>query len=410
MPFVPADLRIDARWIAPMTSRNSVLVDHSLVLRDGKILDILPTARAAELYAARAVLQRHSHLITPGFVNANCHAAASLPRGHDAPAESSDVGRAPESIRDAILLSVAQMLKAGVTCFVDRGFSPDQTANIAVEQGMRAVIGLPVAGAPSTWAKNPPEYLTRALRLRDEYRGHPLISSVFAPHLPNALDDEAFSRLATLADELDCGLILDVHRCAAEVDECLQRHGMRPIERLWKLGLLTPACNALHMSQVLPEDIGLAQRTGASITVCPLADVAARQPLPRVAEFAGAGIRMGIGSGAAANFRGDLWSDIRLIALMSDAWDALAMATRGGASITGLETEIGTLESGKWADLCCTNLYAPATHPVRDSVTQLVAGGARDLVSDVWVAGRQLVSDGELTRLDWPALAARSEG
>ncbi len=398
MPFVPADLRIEARWIAPMTSRNSVLEDHSLVLRDGKILDILPTAGAGERYAATVVLQRHSHLVTPGFVNANCNAAANP-------------GSTADSIRDSVLISIANMLKTGVTCFADRGFSPDLTAHTAVDQGVRAVIGMPVAGAPSAWAKNPPEYLTRALRLRDEYRGHPLISSVFAPHMPNSIDDDAFARLATLADELDCGFMLDVHRCAAEVDECMQHYGMRPIERLWKLGLLTPACNALHMSQAAPSDIELARRTGVSITVCPLADVAAGQPLPPLAAFAAAAIRTGLGSGAALDYRGDLWGDLRLIGLMSGkAWDALFMATRGGASIVGLDAEIGSLEPGKWADLCCTDLRAPATHPVRDSVTQLVLGGARDLVSDVWVAGRQLVSNGELTRLDWPALAARSEG
>jgi 5-methylthioadenosine/S-adenosylhomocysteine deaminase len=90
------------------------------------------------------------------------------------------------------------------------------------------------------------------------------------------------------------------------------------------------------------------------------------------------------------------------------AWDALAAATRGGAAVLGLDGDVGTLESGKWADLCCVDLGGPATQPLIDPLTQLVFCGGRDIVSDVWVAGRQLKSDGELTRLDWPGVAARA--
>ena len=85
-------------------------------------------------------------------------------------------------------------------------------------------------------------------------------------------------------------------------------------------------------------------------------------------------------------------------------------ATRGGAAALGLEGEIGTLEAGKWADLCCVDLSRPGTQPVGDPVAQLVFGGGRDIVSDVWVAGRQLLSGGELTRLDWSEVSARSTG
>ena len=70
--------------------------------------------------------------------------------------------------------------------------------------------------------------------------------------------------------------------------------------------------------------------------------------------------------------------------------------------------DIGTLEPGKWADLCCLDLGGPATQPLSDPVTQLVFCGGRDMVSDVWVAGRQLLAEGELTRLDWAAAAARA--
>jgi 5-methylthioadenosine/S-adenosylhomocysteine deaminase len=95
-----------------------------------------------------------------------------------------------------------------------------------------------------------------------------------------------------------------------------------------------------------------------------------------------------------------------------NAWDALALATRGGAAALGLDAEIGTLEKGKWADMCCIDLQRPATQwaalaaPL-DAATPLVFNGGRDLVSDVWVSGRHLVNSRAFTRLDWPHAANR---
>ncbi|MGO9514167.1 MAG: hypothetical protein ACLP2F_11055 [Steroidobacteraceae bacterium] len=72
-----------------------------------------------------------------------------------------------------------------------------------------------------------------------------------------------------------------------------------------------------------------------------------------------------------------------------------------------LDAEMGTLEPGKWADLCCLDLSGPAAQPLYDPVRQLVFSGGRDMVSDVWVAGRHLLSNGQFTRLDWPGRASR---
>jgi 5-methylthioadenosine/S-adenosylhomocysteine deaminase len=127
-----------------------------------------------------------------------------------------------------------------------------------------------------------------------------------------------------------------------------------------------------------------------------------------VARLRAAGVRLGIGSASAAPLSQDIWNDLKIAALLSGAWDAMAAATLGGAAALGLESEVGSLQTGKWADLCCVDLSGPATQPLSDPLTQLVFAGGRDIVSDVWVAGRQLLCAGELTRLDWPEVAARA--
>jgi 5-methylthioadenosine/S-adenosylhomocysteine deaminase len=150
------------------------------------------------------------------------------------------------------------------------------------------------------------------------------------------------------------------------------------------------------------------QRTGISVTVCPQGELQRGQGLPPIAAFAAAQVRVGIGSAGAAVLGHDIWGNMKIVALLSNAWDALRAATHGGAAVLGLEGDVGSLETGKWADLCCVDLSGPGTQPISDPVTQLVFGGGRDIVSDVWVAGRQLLSGGELTRLDWDEVARRS--
>jgi 5-methylthioadenosine/S-adenosylhomocysteine deaminase len=121
MPLVPADLRIDARWLLPMTARDRVLEQHSLLVRDGRILEILPTRRAAERYSASVILARASHLLMPGMVNVDAHGA-----------QKSDGG---------LLRAIAQMLKSGITSFTDRHSAPDAAARRHAGGGICDAVG-----------------------------------------------------------------------------------------------------------------------------------------------------------------------------------------------------------------------------------------------------------------------------
>ncbi len=153
------------------------------------------------------------------------------------------------------------------------------------------------------------------------------------------------------------------------------------------------------MAHATAADADLAQRTGIAVSLCISSSIQDERRLPLLDAFADSGIRMGLGSGGACRNQ-DVWGEMKLLALMMSGrrrfgepdhtgWDALAMATRGGASVLGLDGGVGTLEPGKWADLCCVDLGGPATQPLSDPVAQLVMCGGPGMVSDVWVAGRQ---------------------
>lgn len=431
MPQTTADWVIEARWILPMTEAGEVLEHHSLVVGNGRILDLLPQPAAKIRYPQVPVLQRPHHLLMPGLVNAHTHAAMSLFRGFADglplmewltqkiwPLERRFV--TAEFVHDGALLSIAEMLRAGITCFGDMYFFPNETAKAAVETGMRAVIGMPVADFHSPWAQSPNEYLSKALSVRDEYKGHPWITTAFAPHAPYTVGDETFVRIRTLADELDTAVMIHLHESEQEVTESMRLHGVRPIQRLERLGILTPALNAVHMVHMSAADIELAQRSGISVTLCPESNLKLGNGAPPVYQWRQSRVPMGLGTdGPASNNDQDLWPEIKLAALLSrthsesapglSAWDALALATRGGAAAVGLGDQIGTLETGKWADLACVNFDHPAMQPVYDPCSQLVFSGSRDLVSDVWVAGRHLLNDSRFTRLDWPAVRDRAQ-
>jgi 5-methylthioadenosine/S-adenosylhomocysteine deaminase len=432
MSALPVDLTISCRWMLPMTGPGEVLENHTMVVRNGRILDVLPTALAELRYAASAQVDRSAHLLMPGLVNA--HTRIAPPPGRSI---------APDRLHDGARLCIAEMLGAGTTCFCGVGYFPQESARAAAEHGMRAVIGIPIAEQESPWAASPGVYMTRALSFRDEYRGHPTIATVFAPQSPAALSDATFARIATMADELDAGIVMALNESRAEVRESVARHGARPIARLQALGLLTPALTAVHMTVADAGDVELAQRGGLAVALCPESSLRTGNGIPPLAAWAGSGLRLSVGSGIAEPGSVDLWTAMRFLALLSmapdadadaglshhgtahhgtenhgmahhrlSAWDALAAATRGGAAALGLDAEIGTLEKGKWADLCCIDLGRPASQwaargEPADTAAQLVFNGGRDLVSDVWVSGRHLVNSRAFTRLDWPLAAAR---
>lgn len=385
-----------------MSGDDELLEHHSLVIRDGRVVDILPHGAAEERYAASVEAVRPTHLLMPGLINARTRIEA--PPGAAA--------ASAEAQADGALLALACMIRAGVTCFCEVGHRPREAAAMAAAQGLRAVIGLPLDHRASGWARDQSGYLSRALQLRDEWKGHPSISTRFAPLELAQLADETLARMGTLAEELDAGILASLHASRHEVEESLRRHGRRPLARLDALGLLSPALTAAHMTQLDPEDLALARRSGIAVTLCLGSSLMRGQGVPPIGALAAPpALRLCLGTDA--EFLGpgyDPWSEIRLLSLHArelHPGGVLGAATRGGAAALGLDAEVGTLERGKWADVACMDLGGPATSPPAEPLRQLVYCGGRDLVSDVWVAGRPLLAEGRFTRIDWPQLAAR---
>jgi len=425
----PADLVIHARWVIPVEPANTVLDHHSVAIRGGVIVALLPTAEAARRYRAADTINLDSHALIPGFVNAHTHAAMTLFRGladdlplmdwlqnHIWPAEAKWVGE--EFVRAGTELAAAEMIRSGTTCFNDMYFFADTTARVAEAAGLRAVVGLIVLDFPSAWAQNADEYLHKSLRLHDELRHSPHIHTAFAPHAPYTVSDAPLEKIATYAEELGLPVHMHVHETAHEIDESMARYGMRPLERLSRLGLLGPHFIAVHMTQLLKEEITAVAQQNTSVVHCPGSNLKLASGFCPVEELLAAGVNVALGTdGAASNNNLDMLKEMQLAALLAKgvhgtatalpAHRALAMATLNGARALGLDHRIGSLLAGKSADLVAIDLSAIACEPVYDPASQIVYTASREQVTDVWVAGRRLLENRELATLDENAIRGR---
>ncbi len=421
----PLDLLLVPTWLVPVEPAGVVLEGHALGLRDGLIAWLGPRERAP---AALQVRELPDCLLCPGLINAHGHAAMSLFRGladdlplmiwlreHIWPAEGRWVD--PGFVRDGTDLAIAEQLKGGITCFADMYFYPREACEQVEQSGIRAQVAVPLLDFPIPGAATADDALHQAIELFGELRHHPRITIALGPHAPYTVGDETLEKIRVIADQLDAPLHMHIHETASEVEQAVADHGERPLARLARLGLLGPSLQAVHMTQISDDDLALLVESNTSVIHCPESNLKLASGFCPVERLWQAGVNVAIGTdGAASNNDLDLLGETRTAALLAkavagsasalDAHRALRMATLNGARALGLDTQIGSLELGKAADLVAFDLSGLAQQPVHDPVSQLIYATSRDCARHVWVAGEQLLEERRLTRMDEAALTA----
>jgi len=421
-----AELLLHPQWIVPVDATDSILTNHSLVVSEGRIQALPPTPEARVDIRAIRELELPGHALIPGLINAHTHASMTLLRGladdlplmtwlheHIWPAERRWVN--PEFVRAGTRLAALEMLKSGTICFNDMYFFAEVTAKVAVDAGMRAVVGMILVDCPTRFAEGPEEYLRKGLDLHDRYRDQALIRTAFAPHAPYSVSDGPCERVRVLSDELDVPIHIHLHEAHDEIVQSLRDHGERPLARLERLGLLGPNLVAVHMTQIDDGEIAALARVNAHVVHCPESNLKLANGFCPVARLLDAGVNVALGTdGAASNNDLDMMGELQTAALLAKgvagspavlpAGAALRMATLNGARALGIDAETGSLELGKSADIVALDLRDPDTQPVYNPVSQIVYAAGRDQVQQVWVAGRHLIRDGEPTTLDPAAI------
>ncbi len=422
---------IHADWVIPV-DRPDVLEHHAIVIDDGRITALLPSAEAREQIDAEETLELRDHALIPGLINAHTHSPMALFRGladdlplmtwlhdHIWPAEKRWAHE--DFVADGSRLAIAEMIRGGTTCFNDMYFFPDVTGRVAARAGMRAMVGLIVIDFPSAWGTDADDYLKRAIAVHDQFRGDPLIRTAFAPHAPYSVSDEPLERVATLAHELQLPVHMHVHETQAEVNGDLAQHGCRPIERLHRLGLVDPGLIAVHMTHVDDDEIRLFADNGGQVVHCPQSNLKLASGHCPVTRLLDAGINVALGTdGAASNNDLDMFAEMQSAALQAKGMGgdacalpadaALRMATLNGARALGIDALTGSLTPGKEADIVAVDLGQPETQPVYHPLSQLIYAAGREQVSHVWIRGRPVLRQRALTSIDLDEVLERTRG
>lgn len=431
MSQTPVELAISAAWIIPVVPAERIFENCSLIVNQGRIVDILPQSDLMSRYQPAEHIELEHGALIPGLINAHGHTAMSLLRGfaddyalqpwleeHIWPAEGQWVNE--DFVRDGTRLAIAEMIRSGCTTFSDMYFFPEVAAEVARDTGMRAQIAFPIMDFPTAWGSGPDDYFEKGMRLHDDYRSHERIHIAFGPHAPYTVSDEPLSKIATYAEELQMPVQIHVHETQHEVDDALKTHGKRPMQRLADLGLLSPLTQCVHMTQIEQSDIALLQESGAHVIHCPKSNLKLASGICPSAGLIKAGINVALGTdGAASNNALSMFSEMNQAALLAKvnsgdatalpAAEALEMATLGGARALGIEAECGSLEIGKAADICAVSLKDPEYQPVYNPLSQIVYAGDALRAQHLWVAGKQLLNDGELTSLQLNSIIAQAQ-
>jgi len=425
------DSLIHGRWIVPVVPRGQILENHSIIIKGSKIKDIIPTSEIIGRFQAHHETTLDDHLIIPGFINTHTHSAMSLLRGiaddlplkswlekHIWPLEQTNVNE--NFIFDGSRLAIAEMIRSGTTCFADMYFFPESTAEAVAEAGIRARIGMIVTDFATNWASNIDEYFSKGLEFADNFKHHPLISSQFAPHAPYTVSDEPLKRIQMLSTELGIPIQMHIHEAESEIKDAVQSSGIRPLKRLDDLGLLGPYLQAVHMTQLNDEEITLLSACGVHVIHCPESNMKLASGFCPVQKLLNEGVNVALGTdGVASNNDLDMLGEMKTAALLAkvtandataiSATTALEMTTINAARALGMEDEIGSLETGKQADFIAIDMSNIEQLPLYNPVSQLVYTSDRKQITDLWVAGKHLMKDRELTTLELPSILSNAK-
>ncbi len=413
---------IDAKWIIPVEPVGKIYTEHSLAISNSKIIDILPTIEASKKYQPQNKIELGDHALIPGLINCHTHVAMSLLKGfaddlplvewlnnHIWPAEGEHVSH--EFVAEGSEIAIAEMLKSGTTTFNDMYFFPEATAQIANNIGIRASIGLIALEFPSAYAQNADEYIAKGLKLFDKYKSNPLISMMFSPHAPYTVSPVTLKRIKTLADELELNIQMHIHETAFETEQSVKENGARPIANLDEIGFISSELIAVHMTQLTDDEINLLAEKNVSVAHCPESNLKLASGFCPITKLIDNNVNVCLGTdGSASNNDLDMLGEMKTAALLAKgvsgkadsvpAETALQIATINGAKALGIANETGSLEIGKQADITAINLGGIESLPIYDPVSQIVYASTRDQVTDVWVAGKQLLSNRVLTTID----------
>src|SRR5271154_1880833 len=402
-----------------------VAIEGDTIAAVGKRADIEPKTRGA-----KKTIDARGTLVLPGMINGHAHAAMSLFRGvaedhslddwlqrYIFPAEARNVDE--EFVFWGTRLGVLEMLRGGVTTYVDMYYFEDVVAHVTKEAGMRGVLGETIVDFPAPDNKNPAAAFAYAQKYIDRWKGDPLITPAVAPHSIYTVSTENLKSAAALARRNGVPILIHLAEAPFESAQSQAKHGVSPVAYLERIGLLGPDVVAAHCIWVDAADIATLVRLGVGSIHNPSSNMKLASGVMPVVDMLAAGEPVGLATdSAASNNNQDLFQEMNVAAKLQKvtrmdpraltARQAVEMATIGGARALRMDKKIGSLEVGKQADVVLIGTGATHATPMYNVYSQLVyALNAHDVLTVV-IAGKIVMEVRVMKTMDKPGILAKA--
>jgi 5-methylthioadenosine/S-adenosylhomocysteine deaminase len=413
------DLIVSGATVVTMDANRAIYEDGSVAVKGDSIVAVGPRNEIESRYKAQQTIDGKGKLVLPGFVNGHTHVPMTLFRGlHDDvtlndwlykyifPAEAKNVNE--EFVRWGTRLAAAEQIRAGVTTFADMYYFEDAVADETKAAGMRGVLGETFIDFPAPDNKSEAEMLAYTERFLKKWQGDPLIHAAPAPHSIYTCSKKTLQDAAALARKYHAPIVIHVAEMKKERDDSEKQNGMSPVQYLEKIGLLGPDIVAAHCIFVDEADRKLLAERNVGCVHNPSSNMMLASGVSPVPEMRAAGIAVGLGTDgpAGSNNDLDLMEEMDLAAKLAkitkmdplalNAKAVVEMATIDGARALHMEREIGSLETGKKADLVLIGLDAPHAVPMYDVYAQLAYALKGSDVETVVIGGRVVMRDRKL--------------
>jgi 5-methylthioadenosine/S-adenosylhomocysteine deaminase len=427
----PADWIYTARYVITMDTQHRLLRDGAVAVRGDRILDVGPRSEILRKYDAPKRLDRPNALIMPGLVNTHAHAAMSLLRGladdlklqdwlqnYIFPAEAKNV--TADFVLWGTRLACLEMMLSGTTTYVDMYYFEDQVAQATREAGLRGVLGETILKFKSPDSATPADALRYTEKFIQKYNADPLIVPAPAPHAIYTNNDGDLRAARALANKYGKPLLIHLSETKKENDDAMAARHMTPTRLLESLGVLDGPTLAAHGVWLDDNDQRILKAHGAGVAHCPSSNMKLASGVAPVLHMLSIGLSVGLGTDgpAGSNNDFDLMEEMNLAANLQKvatydptalpAEQAVAMATILGARAAGLDKDIGSLETGKRADLITIHLDRPNAVPLYNAYSQVVYALKGSDVQDVIVNGKAIVRDGRTLTLDSNAILSKA--
>lgn len=323
----------------------------------------------------------------------------------------------PDSLRASASLGVAELLKGGTTTVLDMGtvHNHHNVFEVLADTGLRAISGktmMDAADVPSGLRETTSQSLEESEALCDRWHDthDGRLRYAFSPRFVLSCTEALYRQTAIVAREHRATLHTHAAEHPAEKLAVRAALGHDDVDLLAAWGFSGPDTVLAHGVQLSPSQRRALARAGTRIAHCPSANLKLGSGVAKVSRMLHRGIVVGLGAdGAPCNNNLDMFVEMRHAALLAKrlgdpsalpARTVLRMATIDGARTLGLDDQIGSIETGKRADITVVKLSTLHTEPAGSADARIVYASRSSDVRHVIVDGKLLVRDGSLTTLD----------